>query len=209
MRCRDHAHVALRTLSCLALRPRRIPYRFLASYVLLIRLGIVVTVHSASATMMMMMYLFRTTAAAARSRPAVRVVLPNGCLTSLNVVLISHGDDRRLTARRRVAGRPISSCFSTTSTIQLPMKPGTPIPGLTAIYPTSSKDPTASSRIAPVALPREEYPAWVNELTRPLPTLAKLRTMKIDEASDKDMKRYLKLVRKAKIKSNNESRAKS
>jgi len=31
----------------------------------------------------------------------------------------------------------------------------------------------------------------------------------VEDASDKDMKRYLKLVRKAKIKSNNESRAKS
>ncbi|KAL3807818.1 hypothetical protein ACHAXA_009047 [Cyclostephanos tholiformis] len=46
------------------------------------------------------------------------------------------------------------------------MKPGTPIPGLDKIYPIS-KD--GSSR-APVALPREEYPQWVNELTRPLPT---------------------------------------
>jgi hypothetical protein len=90
------------------------------------------------------------------------------------------------------------------------MKPGTPIPGLTAIYPTSSKDPSSTTaRVAPVALAREEYPVWVNDLTRPLPTLAKLRTMKVDEASDRDMKRYLKLVRKAKIKSNNESRAKS
>lgn len=87
---------------------------------------------------------------------------------------------------------------------------GKPIPGLTNIYPTS-KDPSAASsaRGAPIALKREDYPPWVNDLTRPLPTLAKLRTMKVDEASDKDMKRYLKLVRKAKIKSNNESTAKS
>jgi len=42
----------------------------------------------------------------------------------------------------------------------------------------------------------------------PLPTLAELRRMPIEEASDKDMKRYLKLVRRAKIKANNEERRK-
>jgi hypothetical protein len=36
-----------------------------------------------------------------------------------------------------------------------------------------------------------------------------LRGMKVEDASDRDMKRYLKLVRKARIKSNNESRAKN
>jgi len=45
-------------------------------------------------------------------------------------------------------------------------------------------------------------------LAKPLPSLAKLRQMNVDDASDKDMRRYLKLVRKAKIKRNNEERAK-
>ena len=157
-----------------------------------------------------MLLLFRDVAA--RSRSAVRaVVLPGGCSTTSSTVASScHGEFRRLAARR-AAGLPIfSRCFSNTSTNRLPMKPGTPIPGLTNIYPTP-KDPSvaSSARGAPVALKREDYPAWVNDLTRPLPTLAKLRTMKVEDASDKDMKRYLKLVRKAKIKSNNESRAKS
>lgn len=150
-------------------------------------------------------------AVAARGRSAVRAVVSSGgCLTTSTVASSCHGEFRRLAARR-AAGLPISSrCFSNTSTNRLPMKPGTPIPGLTNIHPTP-KDPSAASlaRGAPVALKREDYPAWVNDLTRPLPTLAKLRTMKVEEASDKDMKRYLKLVRKAKIKSNNESRAKS
>jgi hypothetical protein len=85
------------------------------------------------------------------------------------------------------------------------MTPGTPIPGLDKIYPT----PKGGTSKAPVSLPREEYPPWVNELTQPLPSLAKLRTMRVEDASDRDMKRYLKLVRKTKIKSENESLAKS
>ena len=99
-----------------------------------------------------------------------------------------------------------SSAFSATSHRGMAMKPGSPIPGLDKIYP-APKDGGPSR--APVALSRNEYPPWVSELTRPLPTLAKLRGMKVEDASDKDMKRYLKLVRKARIKSNNESRAKN
>lgn len=110
----------------------------------------------------------------------------------------------RSRSSRDIAMRPLSS-FSATPVPAMAMRPGTPIPGLDKIYP-APKDGTSR---APVALPREEYPPWVNELTRPLPTLAKLRGMKVEDASDRDMKRYLKLVRKAKIKSNNESRAKS
>jgi hypothetical protein len=161
------------------------------------------------------MLLFRTAAVAARGRSAVRaVVLPGGRSTTSTVAAASrHGELFRRLAARRAAGLPIPSkrCFSNTSTDRLPMKPGTPIPGLTNIYPTP-KDPSAASSARgapPVASKREDYPAWVNDLTRPLPTLAKLRTMKVEDASDKDMKRYLKLVRKAKIKSNNESRSKS
>jgi hypothetical protein len=87
------------------------------------------------------------------------------------------------------------------------MRPGAPIPGLDKIYP-APKDGSSASRV-PVALRRDEYPPWVNDLTRPLPSLAKLRSMKVEDATDRDMKRYLKLVRKAKIKWDNESRAKS
>jgi len=94
--------------------------------------------------------------------------------------------------------------FSSTSIYQI--KPGTPIPGLENIYPKNTKDPTKDK--TPIYLNREEYPSWVSQLMVPLPTLAELRRMPIEEASDKDMKRYLKLVRRAKIKANNEERRK-
>jgi len=95
--------------------------------------------------------------------------------------------------------------YSTTSIYQI--KPGTPIPGLESIYPKNTKDPSKDKK-TPVYLKREEYPSWVSQLMVPLPTLAELRRMPIEEASDKDMKRYLKLVRRAKIKANNEERRK-
>mmetsp|Transcript_16747 Transcript_16747/g.36260 ORF Transcript_16747/g.36260 Transcript_16747/m.36260 type:complete len:146 (+) Transcript_16747:156-593(+) len=95
--------------------------------------------------------------------------------------------------------------YSTTTTLAA-MPPGIPIPGLESIYPKNQKDPSKSK--APIVLKREEYPSWVSELSRPLPTLAKLRNRKIEEASDGDRKRYLKLMRKAKIKQNNLERAK-
>jgi Mitochondrial ribosomal protein L37 len=77
------------------------------------------------------------------------------------------------------------------------MKPGTPINGLDIF---KDKDP-------PVALERSEYPAWVSDLPKPLASLAKLRRMPEEEASDKDKKRYLKLIRKIQIKKNNEEAA--
>jgi hypothetical protein len=78
------------------------------------------------------------------------------------------------------------------------MKPGTPIPGLD-IY--KDKD-------APVAMERSEYPEWVNNLSQPLISLAKLRRMNLFEAEDKDQRRYLKLIRRQEIRKGNESRAK-
>mmetsp|Transcript_16038 Transcript_16038/g.29082 ORF Transcript_16038/g.29082 Transcript_16038/m.29082 type:complete len:124 (+) Transcript_16038:134-505(+) len=94
--------------------------------------------------------------------------------------------------------------FSTTPT-PFALTAGTPIPGLESIYP-KVKDPSQSK--VPTAKPREEYPSWVSDLVKPPATLAKLRNMKIENATDKDMKRYLKLVRRAKIKQNNVERAK-
>jgi hypothetical protein len=85
------------------------------------------------------------------------------------------------------------------------MKPGTPIPGLSSIYPTPDpKKPVDPEKEAPVAKPRFEYPAWVNNLTTPPPTLAYLRSIKIEEGTDYEMRRYLKLVRRGKIKENND-----
>jgi hypothetical protein len=73
------------------------------------------------------------------------------------------------------------------------MKPGTPIPGLNF---TKGKEPI-------VALKREEYPDWVNDLAKPKITLAKLRRMPEEEATDRDKMRYLKLTRRFKMKDNN------
>lgn len=74
------------------------------------------------------------------------------------------------------------------------MKPGTVIEGLDIF---KDKEP-------PVVLERSEYPEWIATLTTQLPSLAKLRKMPMDDATDKDMMRYLKLMRKIKIKKNNE-----
>mmetsp|Transcript_24089 Transcript_24089/g.36499 ORF Transcript_24089/g.36499 Transcript_24089/m.36499 type:complete len:124 (+) Transcript_24089:153-524(+) len=110
--------------------------------------------------------------------------------------------------RRLLIHRPLHLTSTTTSSTAhysstptpLAMKPGTPIPGLTSIYPPS-KDP--NNPTAPTALPRSEYPSWVSQLAEAPPTLAKLRNMKMEEATDKDMRRYLKLVRRNLIKENN------
>ena len=84
------------------------------------------------------------------------------------------------------------------------MKPGTPIPGLDSIYPKPDpKKPADPDKTAPVAKPREEYPSWVNSLATPPPTLAYLRSIKIEEGTDYEMRRYLKLVRRIKIKEDN------
>lgn len=75
------------------------------------------------------------------------------------------------------------------------MKPGTPIAGLDVF---KDKEP-------PVALERSEYPEWVSDLTKPLPTLKELRAMNLLEAEDKHQKRYLKLTRRIQIKKMNDS----
>ncbi|KAK1733944.1 hypothetical protein QTG54_015471 [Skeletonema marinoi] len=111
--------------------------------------------------------------------------------------------------RRLLINRPLHLTTTTTTTSTAhysstpppsAMKSGTPIPGLTSIYPPS-KDP--SNPTAPTALPRSDYPSWVSALAEAPPTLAKLRNMKMEEATDKDMRRYLKLVRRNLIKENN------
>lgn len=83
--------------------------------------------------------------------------------------------------------------FKPTLTHQLALKPGSPIPGLD-IY--KDKEP-------PVALERSEYPDWLGSLAKPLPSLAILRRMPEEEATDQEKMRYLKLTRRMKIKKNN------
>lgn len=85
-------------------------------------------------------------------------------------------------------------CYRPSAVRYFAMKPGTPIPGLD-IY--KDRDP-------PVALERSEYPAWIDNLAKKDKSLAELRRMPEEEATDKDKMRYLKLTRRMKIKKNNE-----
>lgn len=91
---------------------------------------------------------------------------------------------------------PCRRCLFAHSTqpTYMPMKPGTPLTGL-KIY--KDLDP-------PVVLERSEYPEWINTLEEPLISLAKLRRMSAEDATDKEKKRYLKLIRKMKIKQSNQ-----
>ena len=116
----------------------------------------------------------------------------NSCTTTTQPLL------RRLIISRR----PLHLYYSTTS-ITSAMKAGTQIPGLDSIYPSSKGGGSGGDSSAPIVKERSEYPKWVSSLAEAPPTLAKLRNMKMEDASDKDMKRYLKLVRRIKIKNNN------
>ena len=108
-----------------------------------------------------------------------------------------------LLRRLIISRRPLHLYYSTTS-ITSAMKAGTQIPGLDSIYPSSKKgDDNKNSSSAQIVKERSEYTKWVSSLAEAPPTLAKLRNMKMEDASDKDMKRYLKLVRRIKIKNNN------
>jgi Mitochondrial ribosomal protein L37 len=82
-----------------------------------------------------------------------------------------------------------------TSRNAFPMKPGAVIPGLDIF----------AEKEAPVALARSEYPEWIDKLSQPQISLARLRKMTEEEATDSDKKRYLKLTRRMKIKANNEA----
>jgi Mitochondrial ribosomal protein L37 len=75
-------------------------------------------------------------------------------------------------------------------------KPGSPMKGLDVF---KDKDP-------PVYLERSEYPDWIYHLSQPLPSLAKLRKMDEDDATDTEKMRYLKLTRRMKIKAINETK---
>mmetsp|Transcript_16135 Transcript_16135/g.23735 ORF Transcript_16135/g.23735 Transcript_16135/m.23735 type:complete len:98 (-) Transcript_16135:167-460(-) len=73
------------------------------------------------------------------------------------------------------------------------MKPGSPIKGLNFF----------KGKNAPVALQRSEYPDWVNDLVKSPISLAKLKKMDEEDASDREKMRYLKLTRRLLIKENN------
>jgi hypothetical protein len=73
------------------------------------------------------------------------------------------------------------------------MKPGTPIAGLDFM---KNEDPV-------VVKPRSEYPEWINNLVTPMPTLAKLKKMSVEEANESEQYRFLKLTRRNTIKDAN------
>lgn len=73
------------------------------------------------------------------------------------------------------------------------MKPGTPIAGLDFM---KNEDPV-------VAKERSEYPEWINNLVTPMPTLAKLKKMSVEEANESEQYRFLKLTRRNTIKDAN------
>lgn len=81
-----------------------------------------------------------------------------------------------------------------TTLVRLVMKPGTPITGLQL--------KVGQEQI--VALERSEYPKWINTLATPKLSIAALRQMELtDDTLDVDIKRYLRLTRRAQIKENN------
>jgi hypothetical protein len=95
------------------------------------------------------------------------------------------------------APRPVTiqtACYcSPTAPVQLAMKAGTLLPGLDFIKDT---DEVLSKE-------RSEYPDWVDSLAKPMLSLAKLRRMTEEEATDREKERYLKLSRRQEMKNKN------
>jgi hypothetical protein len=81
-----------------------------------------------------------------------------------------------------------------TAFTSMPMKPGTVLKSLGVF---KDQDP-------PVTKSRDEYPEWMGDLAKPMPSLAGLRRMTNDEAHDTDIMRYLKLSRRKRIQQRNE-----
>ncbi|KAG7354318.1 mitochondrial ribosomal protein L37 [Nitzschia inconspicua] len=101
------------------------------------------------------------------------------------------GRHGRILAKSRMnTTRAFSGCHSA----QFPMKEGTELKSLAIC---TGQDP-------PKVLPREEYPSWVSDLAKPLPTLAKLRRIPNEEAEEQEISRYLKLTRRLSIRQRNE-----
>ena len=84
--------------------------------------------------------------------------------------------------------------FGSTSVTMMPMKPGTVLKSLSVF---KGQDP-------PVTLSRADYPAWVGDLAKPMPSLATLRRVSNEEAQDADVVRFLKLNRRKRIQQRNE-----
>ncbi len=85
-------------------------------------------------------------------------------------------------------------CFGGSTYSSLPLKAGTVLTFLDFV----------KEKEAPVVLPREEYPSWVSELVKPQVSLAALRRIPNEEADDPEIRRYLKLTRRQRIREKNE-----
>jgi hypothetical protein len=117
----------------------------------------------------------------------------------MNAIL--QGSARRHVVSSRLllpsATRPVTiqTAFycSPTTPVQLAMKVGTVLPGLDFIKDT---DVVLSKE-------RSEYPDWVDSLAKPMLSLAKLRRMSEEEATDREKERYLKLTRRQQMKNKN------
>ena len=60
----------------------------------------------------------------------------------------------------------------------------------------------------PVVMARSEYPEWLGSLTKEKISLAKLRKMDEEDATDEDKQRYFKLTRRREIREKNTESAK-
>jgi hypothetical protein len=77
----------------------------------------------------------------------------------------------------------------------MPLKPGEPIQALKIF----------KNQDAPIIKPRHEYPDWVNTLTQKDVSLAQLRRMNVEDATDREQRRFLKLTRRMEIRAKNEA----
>ena len=85
------------------------------------------------------------------------------------------------------------SSIHSTSIDQMAMPAGTKLPGFEFL---KGGEPVAAKS-------REEYPDWINDLSKPMKSLAELKKMKFEDATDKERMRYLVLTRRQLIKENN------
>jgi hypothetical protein len=84
--------------------------------------------------------------------------------------------------------------YSVTMWTNFPMKPGSALKSL-ALF---------QDQEAPVVLERKDYPDWIGSLTKPLPSLAILRRIPDEQATDTEERRFLKLTRRTEIKKKNQ-----
>lgn len=113
-----------------------------------------------------------------------RMPLLSGCCVSGGDAVSSSSFLRRQQQHRSYSSGVVTA---------LPMKAGTPIPGLDFMKAGG----------AVTAQDRSDYPEWVNDLTHDMISLAALRKMDNEDATLTQMKRFLKLNRRNQLKDSN------